>query len=259
MNKTILLSFDTEEFDLPLEYNQKISKEEQFEFSLKGLEKVLILLEKLNIRATFFVTASFTLKYPNLIKKISEKHEISSHGLHHKVQKYNEKEVRQSKAVIEDKIRKKIVGFRQPRLQKVDFKSLSKLGFQYDSSVCPAYIPGRYNNYFKKKGITFKNNIYEVPVSTLPLLHIPISWVFFRFFGLKYIKLASILCLKNPGFINIYFHPWEFNHLQSFKIPNYIKKNSGEKLIVLLEKYILWCRKNKFKFKTFSELLHIKK
>ena len=42
--KKILLSFDLEEFDLPLEYDISISKQEQFNFSLKGLKKIIKLL-----------------------------------------------------------------------------------------------------------------------------------------------------------------------------------------------------------------------
>ena len=63
----VLLNFDLEEFDLPLEYGEKISKNNQLEFSLKGLKKLVSLLDSQEIKATFFTTASFALKYPELI------------------------------------------------------------------------------------------------------------------------------------------------------------------------------------------------
>ena len=255
MNK-ILLSFDVEEFDLPLEYNLKIPKQEQFEFSFKGLKKVLDLLEKHRTDATFFVTASFALKYPQIIKNISKNHEIASHSLHHQVKEYNEEETKLSKEIIENIINKKIQGFRFPRLQKVNYNSLKRLGFKYSSSISPTYIPGRYSNYFEKRKITLRNQIFEIPISTTPIIPIPLSWIFFRCLGLKFIKPATISCMKNPGYTNILFHPWEFNNLRPFKIPFYIKKNSGKNALKMLEKYIIWCRKKNYEFLTFSEFLN---
>jgi hypothetical protein len=255
MNK-ILLNFDLEEFDLPQEYGLDFPKEEQFSFSLKGLHIILNLLDKNKIKATFFTTASFALKYPEIIKKISKKHEIASHNLNHLISRYDEKKIGESKKIIEKIINKKIIGFRMPRLQKVDYFSLSKLGFKYDSSILPTYIPGRYNNYFKKRKITLNKDITEVPISTTPLIKVPLSWFFFRFFGLNYAKLVTLFCIKNPGFVNLFFHPWEFNDLSNFRIPFYIKKNSGDKLLRMLEKYIFWCKKKKYQFSTINSFLN---
>ena len=254
--RKILLSFDLEKFDLPEEYGLNIPKDEQFSFSLRGLKKILDLLNRQNIKATFFTTASFALKYPQIIKKISKKHEISSHNLDHSVEYYNEEEIKKSKEIIERIINKKIKGFRMPRLQKVDHNSLFKLGFKYDSSISPAYIPGRYNNYFKKRKITRIRNILEIPLSTLQILRMPLSWIFFRFFGLTYAKIITLFCMKNPGFVNLFFHPWEFNDLKNFKIPFYIKKNSGINALKMLEKYIIWCKKKDYNFIIFSEFLN---
>jgi len=254
MNK-ILLNFDLEEFDLPLEYKIEISKEKQFEFSFNGLIKILELLEKHNIKSTFFTTASFALKYPEVIKKISEKHEIASHNLKHSINSYDEEEIKESKEIIEKIINKKIKGFRMPRLQKVNYESLLKIGFKYDSSVSPTYIPRRYNNYFKSKKVKKVKKVIEIPISTTPLIKTPFSWIFFRFFGLNYAKITTKFCVKSPGFVNLFFHPWEFNDLNEFKIPFYIKRNSGKKALNMLEKYIIWCKKKKYKFSTINNFL----
>jgi peptidoglycan/xylan/chitin deacetylase (PgdA/CDA1 family) len=252
----VLLSFDLEEFDLPLEYNVKLSSKEQLEFTLKGLRKLLKLLEKHNIKTTFFTTASFASKYPQILKQLAQKHEIASHNLHHNTKNYNHQEVEKSKQILERIINKKIIGFRFPRLKKPDFNSLKKLGFKYDSSISPSYIPGRYNNYFEQKKITLKNGIYEIPISTMPLTHLPLSWLFIRFFGLSYAKFVTKHCMKKQKFTNLFFHPWEFNNLKNFKIPFYIKRNSGDKALNLLEKYILWCKKRNYKFTTFEEFIN---
>jgi len=254
MNK-ILLSFDLEEFNLPLEYLTNISKKQQYEFTLSGLKSILKLMKKYEIKTTFFVTASFALKYPKIIKKISKEHEIASHNLNHKIKEYNEYEIKKSKEIIEKIINKKIKGFRMPRLKKVNYSSLYRLDFKYDSSICPSYIPGRYNNYFKKRKINLKDKIFEVPISTMPIIHFPLSWIFFRFFRLKYAKIITFFCMKNPGFTNLFFHPWEFNNLKNLNIPFYIKKNSGGKALKMLEEYIIWCKKSNYKFLTFNDFL----
>jgi len=255
MDKIFLLSFDLEEFNLPLEYDVNISREEQFKFSFLGLKKILDLLDEHKIKSTFFTTASFASKYPRTIKKISENHEIASHGLHHDIKGYNEQETMKSKEIIENIINKKINGFRCPKLQKPNFNSLNRIGFKYDSSICPTYLPGRYNNYFEKREITKKQGIIQVPISVMPIIHFPIYWIFFRNFGLNYSKAITNSCMKNLGFTNIFFHPWEFNDISEFKIPFYIKKNSGDKALKMLKEYIVWCKKNSYKFLTFTDYL----
>ncbi len=80
MNKSILLSFDIEEFDIPEEYGQPLEPEIKFEISNRGLSKIIALIEKLDITATFFVTANFALHNPVTIREISKHHEIASHG-----------------------------------------------------------------------------------------------------------------------------------------------------------------------------------
>ena len=116
-------------------------------------------------------------------------------------------------------------------------------------------MPRRYNYYSEKRKINLKEGIYEVPTSTFPIFRLPFSWLFSRLFGFIYLKLGTLLCLKNPGFVNLYFHSWEFNNLNNFKIPFYIKKNSGWKLHRMLEKYILWCKNRNFSFSTIYDFL----
>ena len=85
MNRRILLSFDIEEFDIPEEYGEKIDETVKFEISYKGVKEILPILEKLKIKATFFVTANFAIHYKALIQEISHKNEIASHGFYHSI------------------------------------------------------------------------------------------------------------------------------------------------------------------------------
>ena len=64
----ILLSFDVEEFDLPREHGGEISLEEGVKVSSDGLSKILELLERCEVRATFFVTGNFAKINPEYYK-----------------------------------------------------------------------------------------------------------------------------------------------------------------------------------------------
>jgi hypothetical protein len=48
--------------------------------------------------------------------------------------------------------------------------------------------------------------------------------------------------LKNHGFLNIYFHPWEFTDLGAYNMPDYVRRFSKDILIERLEAYINWLK-----------------
>jgi len=255
MDKTILLSFDVEEFDLPTEYGIHIGEDQQYTYSLEGLLKIIPVLKKENVKATFFVTSGFASRFPQIIKKVSKFHEVSSHNLNHQLSVYSETEVAKSKEILEKIIRKKVLGFRMPRLKNVNHSSLSKLGFNYDSSLSPSYLPGRYNNIFKKRSFFNSDGISVIPVSVFPVMRLP-YWILFRMLGIRYLKILTSLCSFSPGFVNVYFHPWEFSDISKFKLPNFFnKENSGMKMVSLFSEYIRWCKARGLSFLTFSEFL----
>ncbi len=250
--KSILLSFDVEEFDL---------LKEKYTLSYTGLKKILKLLKKYKITATFFTTAAFAQKYSNLIKNISKKHEIGLHGLLHK-DKYNllppeesYKRLKKAKQIIEKIINKKIIGFRAPRFCPPSYEILRKLKLKYDSSINPIYLPKYYNNFFKKRKLYKRNNLTILPISAIPILRLSLAWIFFKNLGLTYSKLCTKLCLLDQKHIILVFHPWEFVNLHKFNLPFLIKRCTGKKLINLLEIYVEWCLKKNFKFETISDYL----
>jgi peptidoglycan/xylan/chitin deacetylase (PgdA/CDA1 family) len=237
--KKIMLTFDVEEFDLPREYGLEIKDEEMYKISFDGLKN---LLKILNVRSTFFVTANFAKKYPELIKGISEKHEIGLHGDEHKDNylELNEEEVekklKKSKSEIEKITGKKIKGFRAPRLQFDKYRVLKKLEIEYDSSYIPSYMPGRYNNIFGTRKRFIKENVKVIPLSVIPVLRIPMAWYVFRNLGLKFGKFGTKLNKE----ICLVFHPWEFTDLSKFNVLKLIKRNTGSKMLKMLKDYINW-------------------
>ena len=79
MNRYVLLSFDVEEFDMPLEYHFPISAEEQMRVGKKGLDALEPLLTDPSIHATLFTTANFAMHYPDAIRQLANRHKIASH------------------------------------------------------------------------------------------------------------------------------------------------------------------------------------
>lgn len=253
--KNIILTFDLEEFDLPLEFNQKINSNEMFNISNKGLLNIISLLKKYNITSTFFTTLKFAEKYPNLIKDLSKKHEIACHGNNHSDNySISLNSLRETKKRLEKIILKKVYGFRAPRFQIKDISKLSDFDFKYDSSIHPTWIPKRYFNLFKKRKPYKINKIIEVPISTLPILRLPIFWLAFKNFSLLYSKLFTKLNFLSSDYTMLFFHPWEFTNLDKINIPKYIKKPLDKKL----ENYIKFCKNNNYNFITIKDYLDSK-
>lgn len=259
--KYFALSFDLEEFDIPLEYGLKIDSDDMLDISLEGTKGILKLLEKYRINATFFVTTGFYQKFQGLVNELSKKYEICAHGEHSK--NYSElkedeilNSINQNKALLERGTKTKVVGFRAPRMLTTNhYGVLARAGIKYDASLHPTYIPGRYNNFFAPRKIVKKNGVIVVPTSVVPLIRVPFTWLWFRNFGLAYAKFSTELCFLTDSYVNIYFHPWEFIPLKKWGIPLMFKRNTGNVLYRRLGAYIKWLLyKKKVKFVTLNEL-----
>lgn len=250
MNKFILLSFDIEEFDIPEEYGQKLDTTTQLEVSLQGLKAIIDILAKLNIKSTFFVTANFAIHNEAIIKELSQKHEIASHGFYHS--SFKNEDLKESKKVLEEIVEQQVVGFRMARLREINDEEIKWAGYQYNSSMNPTYLPGRYNKFFKNRTAYESKGILNIPVSVTPLIRFPLFWLSFKNFPMFLIKLASYATLQNDSYLCLYFHPWEFTDISKFQLPSYIKAKSGIQMIHRLEKYLTWLT-GQADFITFSE------
>jgi peptidoglycan/xylan/chitin deacetylase (PgdA/CDA1 family) len=257
-NKYILLTFDLEEFDLPLDYGCSISQEQQMSITNQGLEKVDKLLDKYNIKATFFVTSLFALENPSIIKQLGTRHEIASHSHNHSV--FASEDYEKSKKILEAISWVQVNGFRMPRLGEVDFKELKRCGYLYDSSLNPTYIPHRYNNFSKPRTCFIEpvTGLTVLPASVSPVIRFPLFWLSFK--NLPF-TIYSFLCkhtLRKDGYLHLYFHPWEFADVRSFRIPYYIKRLDGNVLASRLENLIIYLKKHG-DFTTISEFLNTRK
>jgi polysaccharide deacetylase family protein (PEP-CTERM system associated) len=190
----------------------------------QNTNRLLDMLSKYKVQATFFVLGNVAHQYPSLIKRIVlEGHEIGAHGYEHKYifkMKPDEfrEEIKRAKGEIEDLSGAQVIGHRAPAFSitkgvfwAVDI--LLELGFLYDSSIYP--IQGkRYGIGDSIKTVyRWPNGLHEIPLSCLEILgkKIPVA-------GGGYIRHFPYWCtqfalsrlekLKRPA--AVYMHPYEF-------------------------------------------------
>ena len=231
-----MLTFDVEEFDLPLEYGIDFPAQEQMKVGNDGLDIIGNILNLNNITSTLFTTANFALQFPNEIRSLANEHEIASHCFYHS--SFRVEDLENSRQALEEIISKRVFGIRIPRMKKIDTSLIGLAGYEYDSSVHPTWIPGRYNNLDKPRSLYEENGIIELPASVSPILRIPLFWLAFKNFPYAYYKKLLLGCLKKDGYVCLYFHPWEFTDLTLYKLPLLIKRMSGDVLQKRLQKLI---------------------
>ena len=203
----ISLSFDIEEFDLPLECKGEIKFEEQLSVSRKGTEIILDLLQKYEIKATFFSTVVFAENNQDLVQRlVKEGHELASHTYYHS--QFEIEDLKKSKDKLEELSGKKVYGLRMPRMQEVDETEVKRAGYFYNSSVNPTILPGRYNNLHVSRTSFMESSVLQIPASVTPKFRFPLFWLSFHNLPLSlYLEMAKTTYLKD-NFLNIYFHPW---------------------------------------------------
>ncbi|MGO9314541.1 MAG: polysaccharide deacetylase family protein [Syntrophobacteraceae bacterium] len=241
MTKRVLLSFDVEEFDLPSEYGLSISPEEGIAVTSEGLVRLLRLLDSLDVQATCFVTAKFAQSRPDLMAGMAGRYEIASHGLNHSG--FKQGDLSASRVELERLTGKRVCGFRSPRLSAVRHDDILAAGYTYDSSENPIWLPGRYMNLFNPRLPYRSKGLLVLPISTSPVIRYPLFWLSFKRTPLRLFEVMSSWALNSNGYLNIFFHPWEFSDLSSWSLPAWLKNPNGEAMLKKLEAYLLWLKK----------------
>lgn len=235
---TILLSFDAEEFDIPLEFGRAIGRGEQMEVAARGLERVLDLLDGLRVPATFFTTASFAGANPELAKRIATGHELASHGLTHGA--FHPEDLAGSREILEELTGASVVGFRRARFAVTDERQIAAAGYLYSSSVNPTLVPGRYNNLRSpRRPFRGESGLVQIPLSVTPRLRVPLFWLSFKNLPATMVKRLAMRTLRHDGVLTLLFHPWEFAELSGYGLPRIVRRIDGQRLADRLERFLL--------------------
>ena len=259
MNRVVSLSFDFEECDLPREQGVDFPIEEGVKLSVEGANAVLDVLTKHRVRATFFCTLNFAERAPEVMRRIvAEGHEVAAHGVDHFHQ------------VPEDPFRCKeglerllpdvrVVGYRQPRMFPVDDAALARAGYRYNSSLNPAFVPGRYMHLSTPRTRFEQNGLVQIPASVTPWIRFPLFWLSLHVLP-EWLYAALVKrTLRHDGFFMTYFHPWEFSSLSEraaeLKVPHIIRLNLGRPMVGRLDRLIAALERTGAAFKPIVETL----
>jgi polysaccharide deacetylase family protein (PEP-CTERM system associated) len=226
---TNILTFDIEEYYHSENFKGFIVDKELKTVESRmniGIGRILAILKKHNVKATFFVLASLLENGGHMwLKELySCGHEIALHSYYHDMV-YNKKreefedEMYRGKKLIESLTGEEVIGFRAPNYSITKnsmwaLDSLEKLGFIYDSSIFPIFhdrygIPTAERHIHKISG-----NFIEIPISTVRYLRVNIPACgggYFRMYPYKLIKHFIKKLNKSNMPAVVYLHPWEFD------------------------------------------------
>lgn len=265
-----MLSFDAEEFDIPLEYGRAISPDEQMNIGAAGTWRVLEVLAELSqeletpVKTTFFFTGALADRHPELVRRaVADGHELASHAYDHG--RFAPEDLLRSKLAIEAivGVPGSVTGFRMPRMAPCEPALIAAAGYTYNSSDHPTWLPGRYNHFGHPRTIytqrTAGGVLVQLPASVSPLVRWPVFWLAFKNQPLWATKLASAACLGTDGYAAYYFHPWEFCDLGAeaadrYGLPRFVRRRDGAELCARLRTLVRWLAR-RASFGTYQELV----
>lgn len=238
LSPRILLTFDVEEFDTPLDYGLNPDLNEQIAVSTQGMRALQTLLAARGVPATLFTTATYALHEPTFVRELAIGHEIASHGYYHG--SYEPADLGRSKHVLEEIAGTPVRGFRRARMMPVEERDLREAGYRYNSSMHPTWLPGRYNHLDKPRTPYVREGILNIPPSVSPRFRIPLFWLAFKNYPEALFRRLSDDVLRDTGLLHLYFHPWEFADLSGYPLPGYVRRLAGEPLLDRLDRYLGW-------------------
>lgn len=251
----ILLSFDTEEFDVPREHGVDYSLEEGMKVSVIGTNRILDVLKRNGVRATFFCTGNFAEHAPEVMRRImDEGHEVACHGVDH--WQPADTDFARSKEIVERVTGQTVYGYRQPRMFPVLESEIRRVGYRYNSSLNPAFIPGRYMHLTEPRTWFMKDGVMQIPASVTPWLRFPLFWLSLHNLPQWLYHWLTRRTLSHDGYFVTYFHPWEFYELKEhpeLKMPFIIRNHSGQQMTERLDSLIKMLKVRSHEFITFNE------
>ncbi len=242
MTDLAVLTFDAEEFDIPLEFGRAISEADQIRIGAAGFAAVLDALDRLDAPATFFITARLALEHPDLVRRAAAaRHEIASHAWSHTG--FESDHPRRSRETLESISGVPLRGFRMPRMATIDHDSLVAAGYTYNSSENPTWLTRRASRSQGPTAPYFSGDLLNIPASVTPTLRLPLFWLAFKRMPEWAFRRWTASTLRSRTFASVYFHPWEFAELADTGLPWWIRRPDGARLLDRLARYTHWLRR----------------
>lgn len=185
--------------------------------------RLLDLLERRKVQATFFVLGWIAERVPELVQEIEgHGHEIATHGYSHRLLTEMtpaefEADLCRALEATRACVQQPILGFRAPSFSITNrtlwaFDILARNGVQYDSSIFPISYHPDYGIPNAPLGIQKMDGLTEVPLSVAKVLgrNIPCSGGgYFRVFPYAVTRFLMRKCNTEARPVVFYVHPWE--------------------------------------------------
>jgi peptidoglycan/xylan/chitin deacetylase (PgdA/CDA1 family) len=207
MEQTVCLTFDFDAISLWLGpfKAQSPSMISRGEFGVIGAKRILDLLERYNIKATWFVPGHTGDTYPAVVEDIIKHgHEIGHHGYCHEnpvaLELPKERRIiEMGLASLEKIIGKPPLGYRSPSwdLSPNSIDLLLEYGFVYDSSM----MGNDFSPYWCRHGDQFDMESSYIFGKPVDLLEMPVTWGLDDFPAFEYVSLPNKLYpgLRSPS------------------------------------------------------------
>jgi polysaccharide deacetylase family protein (PEP-CTERM system associated) len=227
------LTFDVEEYFHAEAFARVLRPEEWPTLEsrvTRSTERLLDILDRDRVRATFFVLGWVAERHPSLVREIASLgHEIACHGYGHRMIQHLtrqefERDVTRAKRALEDATGRVVLGYRAPTFSIMretlwSLDVLSETGFRYDSSIFPV-VHDRYGipdapRFPHRLKAPNGCEITEFPMSTVEVLgrRLPVAGGgYFRLlpYGLTRRAIARINAREGQPAM-VYLHPWEID------------------------------------------------
>jgi peptidoglycan/xylan/chitin deacetylase (PgdA/CDA1 family) len=209
----------------------------------QGMPRLLELLAKEGVPATFFCTGDVARKHPDMVRRlVDEGHELGCHGDTHARfgamdRATAEREIRDAAATLRA-FGCEVTSFRAPNL---DFPTLfvsllAAHGFRLDSSQ-GRHKPG---SFFVQP--SSMDGVDRVPATIAPsAVRLP-----------RAIRNALFSRMRDP--VVLFFHPWEFVDVTREPIPLDCRFRTGEPALASLRETIAWFRQRGATFRRMRDL-----
>ena len=245
--KPLLLSFDVEEFDLPLKWGRALPRSRQLDTTEAGVERLLPVLARHAEPATFFVTGTLVRDRPQLVAALAAAgHEIGVHGFDHQ-DDYRSlpaaeaiQRLRAARALVQDASGQPVDGVRTPYLLPCPADRLRAAGFRYDASIHPTWVFGRYNNLRSSRRPWRQCGLLHLPISVVPFVRWPVSFLWYRTAGARLGRRLAHLAAVGAPYLHLYFHPWEAIDIPPLGAPRWVAVRTGAAFVVALDDLLVW-------------------
>ena len=203
------------------------SRWESYSSRVEGnTRRLLELLARLEIHATFFILGWVAEHFPALVREIAAAgHELACHSYWHRlIYKLTPAEFREdtqrAKNVIEQISGQAVYGYRAPTYSVVDgsvwaLEILAELGFTYDSSIYPIHHDRYGMPWVPRTPFRFQTaagSMTEFPITTFRIANhnFPVGGGgYLRLLPMLYTRLGLRRVQKEGVPIVLYIHPWE--------------------------------------------------